>query len=120
MVRAHFVPLAILMSRDSSTTRDERRRSPEIGIPGFAFLWDRREGHEGAERTEPNGPGMGIKKWRNESREPHSRDAILNSVGARHGWPGRLWGGLRFLRRLEQRLGRPVHRWKPGPKPNAR
>lgn len=37
---------------------------------GFVFSWDRREGHEGAERTEPNGPGMGIKKWRNESREP--------------------------------------------------
>jgi len=43
---------------------------------GFVFSWDRREGHEGAERTEPNGPGMGIKEWQNESREPRSRGIL--------------------------------------------
>ena len=38
----------------------------------------------------------------------------------RHGRTGRPWGDLRFLRRLEKRLARPLRRQKPGPKPNKR
>ncbi|HUX01824.1 MAG: transposase [Phycisphaerae bacterium] len=46
-------------------------------------------------------------------------EAALEAI-RHHGRTGRPWGGLRFLRRLEKRLARPLRRQKPGPKLNKR
>ena len=59
-----------------------------------------------------------VSNWRRFLRT-EEEEAALEAI-RRHGRTARPWGGLRFLRRLEQRLGRPVRRQKPGQKPNAR
>ena len=46
-------------------------------------------------------------------------EAALEAI-RHHGRTGRPWGGVRFLRRLEKRLRRPLRCQKPGPKASKR
>jgi len=59
-----------------------------------------------------------VSNWRRFLRT-EEEEAALEAI-RHHGRTGRPWGGVRFLRRLEKRLRRPLRRQKPGPKADKR